>query len=78
MAVFCAADVVYAVRVNAGIYVAGPWLYLLWMTGVTCIAASFWSPRRSRGIPAAPLEDDARDPHAARPSPPSGFSRSSR
>ena len=53
MATFCAADVVYAVRVDAGIYAAGPWLYLLWMTGITCIAVSIWSPRRSRGIGAA-------------------------
>jgi diguanylate cyclase (GGDEF)-like protein len=50
MATFCAADVVYAVRVDAGIYAAGPWLYLLWMTGITSIAVSIWSPRRSRGI----------------------------
>jgi diguanylate cyclase (GGDEF)-like protein len=50
MATFCAADVVYAVRVDAGIYAAGPWLYLLWMTGVTSIAVSIWSPRRSPGI----------------------------
>jgi diguanylate cyclase (GGDEF)-like protein len=50
MATFCAADVIYAVRVGAGIYAAGPWLYLLWMIGITSIAASLWSPRRSRGI----------------------------
>jgi diguanylate cyclase (GGDEF)-like protein len=50
MATFCAADVVYAVRVDAGIYAAGPWLYLLWMIGITSIAVSIWSPRRSRGI----------------------------
>src|SRR4029077_19749079 len=34
---------------DAGIYAAGPWLYLLWMTGVTSIGVSIWSPRRSRG-----------------------------
>ena len=48
MATFCAADVVYAVRVDAGIYAAGPWLFLLWMTGITAIAVAIWSPRRSR------------------------------
>jgi diguanylate cyclase (GGDEF)-like protein len=53
MAAFCAADVVYAVRVDAGIYAAGPWLYLLWMIGITSIAVSIWSPRRARGIRAA-------------------------
>ena len=50
MATFCAADVVYAVRVDAGIYAVGPWLHVLWMTGITCIAVAIWSPRRSRGI----------------------------
>ena len=50
MATFCAADVVYAVRVDAGIYASGPWLYLLWMIGISCIALSIWSPRRSHGI----------------------------
>jgi diguanylate cyclase (GGDEF)-like protein len=50
MATFCAADVAYAVRVSAGIYASGPWLYLLWMTGISCIAIAIWSPRRSRGI----------------------------
>jgi diguanylate cyclase (GGDEF)-like protein len=50
MAAFCAADVVYAIRVDSGIYAIGPWLHVLWMAGITCIAVSIWSPRRSRGI----------------------------
>ena len=77
MATFCAADVVYAVRVDAGIYAAGPWLYLLWMTGITCIAVSIWSPQRSRGDRHRPIEDDARDPDAGDPHRRSGSSRSS-
>ena len=50
MAIFCAADVAYAIRVDAGIYAVGPWLTLGWMTGVTCIARSIWSPQRPAEI----------------------------
>ena len=46
MAIFCAADVAYAARVAAGLYTIAPWLGLGWMTGVTCIARSLWSPQR--------------------------------
>jgi diguanylate cyclase len=53
MAIFCAADVVYALRVDAGIYAVGPWLHVLWMAGITCIAGSIWSQRRSRAISTA-------------------------
>ena len=64
MALFCAADVAYAVRVDAGIYAVGPWLHLLWMAGITCIARSLWSPHRPAGDRRSRLEDDAGDPHA--------------
>jgi diguanylate cyclase (GGDEF)-like protein len=50
MATFCAADVVYAIRVDSGIYAIGPWLDVLWMTGITCIVASLWSPPRSGAV----------------------------
>jgi diguanylate cyclase len=53
MATFCAADVVYAVRVEAGIYTSGPWLYLLWMTGISAIAVALWSARGSGAIGSA-------------------------
>jgi diguanylate cyclase (GGDEF)-like protein len=53
MAVFCAADVAYAVRVDAGLYAVATTLHLLWMTGITCIALSIWSPSRDRAIEAA-------------------------
>jgi hypothetical protein len=52
MATFCAADVAYAIRVDAGIYTVGAWLTLGWATGVTCIARSIWSPQRP-GEPSA-------------------------
>ena len=48
MLVAPAADVAYAIRVNAGIYAVGAWLTLAWATGVTCIARSIWSPQGSR------------------------------
>ena len=54
MAIFCAADVAYAIRVNAGIYAVGAWLTLAWTTGVTCIARSIWSPQRPAEISIAP------------------------
>jgi diguanylate cyclase len=47
MAIFCAADVAYAIRVDAGIYSVGSWLTLGWMAGVTCIARSLWSPQHA-------------------------------
>ena len=50
LAMFCAADVVYALRVNAGISEVGTSLNLLWMGGVTCIALSLWRPQRPRAI----------------------------
>ena len=46
MAIFCAADVAYAIRVAAGIYAVSSWLTLGWMTGITCIARALWSPQR--------------------------------
>ena len=54
MAIFCAADVAYAIRVDAGIYAVGAWLTLGWMTGVTCIARALWSPQRPAEISTAP------------------------
>jgi diguanylate cyclase len=53
MAIFCAADVAYAIRVDAGIYSVGSWLTLGWMAGVTCIARSLWSPQHPAEIGAA-------------------------
>ena len=50
LALFCAADVVYALQVNAGTYEVGSWLYPLWTAGVTCIAFAIWRPQRPRGI----------------------------
>src|ERR1700722_5266195 len=46
MAIFCAADVSYAIRVDAGIYAVSSWLTLGWMAGITLIARSLWSPQR--------------------------------
>jgi diguanylate cyclase (GGDEF)-like protein len=54
MAIFCAADVAYAIRVDAGIYAVGPWLALGWMIGVNCIARSLWSPQRPSDAATAP------------------------
>jgi diguanylate cyclase (GGDEF)-like protein len=53
MAIFCAADVAYAIRVDAGNYAISPLLELGWMTGVTCIARSLWSPQRPPEIDSA-------------------------
>ena len=53
MATFCGADVVYAVRVSEGSYSVVPWLYLLWMTGISCIAVAIWSSQRSPAIATA-------------------------
>ena len=64
MATFCAADVVYAVRVDAGIYAAGPWLYLLWMTGITSIARVDLVAAAVTWRSAAPDRGRARDPDA--------------
>ena len=50
MAIFCAADVAYAIRVDAGIYAVSSWLTLGWMTGITCIARSLWSVQRPAEI----------------------------
>ena len=64
MAIFCAADVAYAIRVDAGIYAVGPWL----TSGVddrrhlhrslALVAAAAGGDRRCA------LEDDAGDPDA--------------
>jgi len=50
LALFCAADVVYALRVTAGTYEVGTSLYVWWTGGVTCIAFAIWRPQRPRGI----------------------------
>jgi len=63
MAVFCAADVAYAIRLDAGIYAADRWLSLGYMVGITCIARSIWSAQgtaaagtgRSRTMLAIPM-----------------------
>ena len=49
LAVFCAADVVYALRINAG-PTRWSWLFIWWTAGVTCIAIAIWRPERPRGI----------------------------
>ncbi len=46
LATFCAADVVYALRVSAGNYAVGTTLAVLWMIGVTFIALAIWRPQR--------------------------------
>jgi len=38
LALFCAADVTYALRVEAGTYTVASMLHVMWMLGVTCIA----------------------------------------
>ena len=50
LAFFCAADVVYALQVNAGPTRSGSWLNPSWTAGVTCIAFAIWRPQRPRGI----------------------------
>ena len=50
LALFCAADVMYALQINAGTYEVGSWLFLWWTGGVTCIALAIWRPQRPRGI----------------------------
>ncbi len=50
MALFCAADVAYAIRVHAGIYAVDPWLGLGYMSGITCIACSLWASQRPTDV----------------------------
>jgi len=50
LALFCAADVVYALQVSAGTYEVGITLNALWAIGVTCIALALWRPQRPREI----------------------------
>ncbi len=52
LALFCAADVVYALRVTAGSYELGTSLLVWWTAGVSCIAFAIWQPQRPRGIDA--------------------------
>ena len=58
LAMFCAADVVYALRVSAGNYSVGTTLAVLWMIGITFIALAIWRPERpatsSRAAQGAP------------------------
>jgi len=46
LALFCAADVAYALQVNAGTYEVGTSLFLWWTSGVTCVAFAIWQPHR--------------------------------
>jgi diguanylate cyclase (GGDEF)-like protein len=48
LATFCATDVVYALRVNAGTFSVGMTLSALWMVGVTFIALAIWRPQQPR------------------------------
>ena len=50
LALFCAADVAYALKINAGTYEVGTSLYIWWTAGVTCIAFAIWRPQRPRGF----------------------------
>ena len=50
LALFCAADVMYALRVTAGTYEVGTSLYVWWTAGVSCIAFAIWQPQRPRGV----------------------------
>ncbi len=63
LAIFCAADVAYALRVTSGIYSVSTTLTLLWLIGVTCAALAIWRPEpgvaidsgRSKAILAIPF-----------------------
>jgi diguanylate cyclase (GGDEF)-like protein len=46
LAVFCAADVAYALRVASGTYVTGTLWSALWVIGITIAAAALWRPQR--------------------------------
>ena len=50
LAVFCATDVVYALRVSAGTYSVASMLSVGWMIGVTFIALAIWRPQRPRAV----------------------------
>ena len=50
LALFCAADVAYALQINAGTYEVGSWLFLWWTAGVTCVAFAIWRPQRPHAI----------------------------
>ena len=50
LGLFCAADVSYALQLNAGTYEVGNALYIWWTAGVTCIAYAIWRPQRPRGV----------------------------
>jgi diguanylate cyclase len=53
LGLFCAADVSYALQINAGTFELGTSLYIWWTSGVTCIAFAIWRPLRPRGIEAS-------------------------
>ena len=48
--IFCAADVVYALRVVNDTYVVGTVLDALWAVGLTVMAFAIWRPERPRAI----------------------------
>ena len=51
LALFCAADVVYALQHQRRDLRGGRrWLFIWWTAGVTCIAFAIWRPQRPRGI----------------------------
>ncbi len=50
LALFCAADVMYALQINAGTYEVGSWLFLWWTAGVSCIAFAIWRPQQPHGF----------------------------
>ena len=50
LAIFCAADVIYALRVTSETFVVGSVLSLLWALGLTVVALALWRPQRPAAI----------------------------
>jgi diguanylate cyclase (GGDEF)-like protein len=52
LGIFCAADVTYALQVNAGTFVVGTYLSALWAIGITIVALAVWRPHRPADVEA--------------------------
>jgi diguanylate cyclase (GGDEF)-like protein len=50
LAIFCAADVVYALQVTSGTYVVGSVLNGLWALRITVLALALWRPQRPPAV----------------------------
>ena len=50
LAIFCSADVIYALRVTSDTFVVGTVLSLLWALGLTVAALAIWRPERPPAI----------------------------